>query len=165
MFSLICVWINGWLNNRQAGDLRRHRGHYDVNVMKCSCCFPPRGGYLIKPRRMEFAQSKPNFLMDRVQFRRKTPEEVLNPDVSIEGDDGWIIERLTAGCWSWSIGLENITWQKSGIVIMPILRSLVAPEVVLMTTFGSTSDDRVNIMMTLGFLVSFSVLVGFVVWE
>ena len=33
MFSLICVWINGWVNNREAGYLRRHRGHYDVNVM------------------------------------------------------------------------------------------------------------------------------------
>ena len=33
MFSLICVWINGWVNNGEAGDLRRHRGHYDVNVM------------------------------------------------------------------------------------------------------------------------------------
>ena len=35
MFSLICIWINGWVNNREAGDLRRHRGHYDVNVMIC----------------------------------------------------------------------------------------------------------------------------------
>ena len=33
MFSLICAWINDWVNNREAGDLRRHRGHYDVNVM------------------------------------------------------------------------------------------------------------------------------------
>ena len=33
MFSLICVWINGWVNNHEAGDLRRHCGHYDVNVM------------------------------------------------------------------------------------------------------------------------------------
>ena len=33
MFSLICVWINGWVNNHKAGDLRRHRGHYDVIVM------------------------------------------------------------------------------------------------------------------------------------
>ena len=32
-FSLICVWINGWVNNREAGDLRRDRGHYDVIVM------------------------------------------------------------------------------------------------------------------------------------
>ena len=34
MFSLICIWINGWVNNREAGDLRRHRGHYGVSVMK-----------------------------------------------------------------------------------------------------------------------------------
>ena len=33
MFSLICVWINGWVNNRGAGDLRRYRAHYDVTVM------------------------------------------------------------------------------------------------------------------------------------
>ena len=34
MFSLICAWINGWLNNGDAGDLRRHQVHYDVIVMK-----------------------------------------------------------------------------------------------------------------------------------
>ena len=33
MFSLICAWINRWVNNREAGDLRRHRAHYDVTVM------------------------------------------------------------------------------------------------------------------------------------
>ena len=33
MFSLICAWINGWVNNREAGDLRRHRAHHDVTVM------------------------------------------------------------------------------------------------------------------------------------
>ena len=33
MFSLICVWINGWVNNREAGYLRRYRAHYDVIVM------------------------------------------------------------------------------------------------------------------------------------
>ena len=33
MFSLICVWINDSVNNREAGDLRCHGGHYDVNVM------------------------------------------------------------------------------------------------------------------------------------
>ena len=33
MFSLICAWINGWVNNREAGDLRRHRAYYDVTVL------------------------------------------------------------------------------------------------------------------------------------
>ena len=33
MFSLISAWINEWVNNREAGDLRRHRDHYDVIVV------------------------------------------------------------------------------------------------------------------------------------
>ena len=33
MFSMICSLINGWVNNREAGDLRRHLAHYDVIVM------------------------------------------------------------------------------------------------------------------------------------
>ena len=41
MFSLICDWTNGWVNNRDAGDLRRRRAHYDVTVMQPSACSPP----------------------------------------------------------------------------------------------------------------------------
>ena len=33
MSSLVCTWINGWVNIREAGDLRRHCAHYDVIVM------------------------------------------------------------------------------------------------------------------------------------
>ena len=33
MLSLICAWINGWVNNSKAVDLRHHRAHYDVTVM------------------------------------------------------------------------------------------------------------------------------------
>ena len=33
VFYLICALINGWVNNREAGYLRRHRAHYDVTVM------------------------------------------------------------------------------------------------------------------------------------
>ena len=32
-FFFICAWINNCVNNREAGDLRRHRAHYDVTVM------------------------------------------------------------------------------------------------------------------------------------
>ena len=28
-----CSWIHGWVNNRDAGDLRRHRDGYDVTVI------------------------------------------------------------------------------------------------------------------------------------
>ena len=33
MFSLICAWINGYVNNREAGDLRCYHAHYDVTLM------------------------------------------------------------------------------------------------------------------------------------
>ena len=33
MFSLICARINGWVNNREAGDLIRHPAHCDVMHM------------------------------------------------------------------------------------------------------------------------------------
>ena len=33
MFSLIRPWINGWANSGEAGNLRRHRAHYDVTVI------------------------------------------------------------------------------------------------------------------------------------
>ena len=38
MFSLICAWTNGWVNNGEAGDLINHRAHYDVTVMVCVKC-------------------------------------------------------------------------------------------------------------------------------
>ena len=41
MFSFICVWMNGWVNNRAAGDLKCYRAHYDVIAMclikSCGC--------------------------------------------------------------------------------------------------------------------------------
>ena len=41
MFSLICAWINAWVNNCEAGDLRLHRTHYDVIAM----CWAVYSGY------------------------------------------------------------------------------------------------------------------------
>ena len=38
MVSLICAWINPWVNNGEAGDLRRHRAHYDISVMVYTWC-------------------------------------------------------------------------------------------------------------------------------
>ena len=37
MLSLICAWINGWVNNREAGDLRRHRRHCNDAVLIPAC--------------------------------------------------------------------------------------------------------------------------------
>ena len=34
MFSLLCAWTNGLVNNQNAISLRRNGAHYDVIVMK-----------------------------------------------------------------------------------------------------------------------------------
>ena len=33
MFSLIYAWTSSWANSQDAGDLRRHRAHYDIIVI------------------------------------------------------------------------------------------------------------------------------------
>ena len=38
MFSLICAWINAWVNNREAGDLTRYCAQCDVIVMQSPYC-------------------------------------------------------------------------------------------------------------------------------
>ena len=38
MFTLICARKNGWVNNGEAGDLRRYLAHYDVIVMVLWYC-------------------------------------------------------------------------------------------------------------------------------
>ena len=42
IFSLICAGINGWVNNSEAGDLRRHRAHNDVTLMSFWTILPPQ---------------------------------------------------------------------------------------------------------------------------
>ena len=52
VFSLICARINRWVNNREAGDVRHHRAHCDVNVMHetqaSPCCTSERNGLQLK---------------------------------------------------------------------------------------------------------------------
>ena len=50
MFPFICVWINGWVNNREAGDLRRTQAHYDVIVMVYLWQWSRCGGEIGNPR-------------------------------------------------------------------------------------------------------------------
>ena len=47
LFSLICTWINSWVNNGEADDLRPHRAHHDVAVMKVSTV--PADGQALLP--------------------------------------------------------------------------------------------------------------------
>ena len=46
MFSLIYACIKDWVNNREAGDFRRHRAHYDVILMSYCVCYSRGKGRL-----------------------------------------------------------------------------------------------------------------------
>ena len=35
MFSLICIWTNDWVHNRDPIDIRCHHAYYDFTVMNC----------------------------------------------------------------------------------------------------------------------------------
>ena len=51
MYILICAWINRWVNNREASDLRRHLAHYDVILMNIPYFFANVITYDIKYQR------------------------------------------------------------------------------------------------------------------
>ena len=56
-FPLIYNWINGWVNNRDAGDLRRHRAHYDVMWFMLWYCLPSESSALKVNQNREAAPS------------------------------------------------------------------------------------------------------------
>ena len=63
MFSLIYAWINGWVNSRGTGDLRRHRAHYGVSVMRKMClrCFKDQIKKCTHPSKKKWASLHDNF--------------------------------------------------------------------------------------------------------
>ena len=98
MFSLICVWINGWLNNRKAGDWRRHRGHYDVSVMPIPSMLP------------HWNARKHHRVNERMDGRMegRTLTKAMSPSDFVGGDDN----EVSNNCKSISI-LRHIVGNQS----------------------------------------------------
>ena len=53
---LICVRINGWVSNRDAGYLRRNRGHYDVTVMHSVNRGPDYQKFVLSPQHRDICK-------------------------------------------------------------------------------------------------------------
>ncbi|XP_013143888.1 PREDICTED: pyridoxine-5'-phosphate oxidase-like [Papilio polytes] len=53
------------------------------------------GGYIIRPRAVEFWQGQRDRLHDRIKFRKPTEGEVVDGKLLHEGDDGWVYQRLS----------------------------------------------------------------------
>lgn len=56
--------------------------------------FLKRGGYLLVPSEIEFWQGNDIRLHDRLRFRKPLENETLNTEHFVQGENGWIIERL-----------------------------------------------------------------------
>lgn len=54
-----------------------------------------RGGYIIRPRAVEFWQGQRDRLHDRIKFRRPKDGDNIDGDMLHEGEDGWVYERLS----------------------------------------------------------------------
>ena len=87
---LICAWIKGWINNREAGDLIRHRAHYTVFVMlalhstiNCGCqfqmgsisnssfvyCACSNVFDIIRPHDFKVSSHMPSKMWDKITYR------------------------------------------------------------------------------------------------
>ena len=78
MCSLICARINGWVNNREAGDLRRYPAHCDVIVMF-----------------MEFLY-RYKILLYQTLWSSGVPEKCISPP---KGWVEWVV-------WGWVVWLQ-----------------------------------------------------------
>ncbi|BFZ02286.1 hypothetical protein BsWGS_05325 [Bradybaena similaris] len=52
------------------------------------------GGFRVVPSRFEFWQGQTNRLHDRIVFRKPQDGEVIDPEFTHNGTDGWVYERL-----------------------------------------------------------------------
>ncbi|ETN61135.1 pyridoxamine 5'-phosphate oxidase [Anopheles darlingi] len=56
---------------------------------------PNWGGYLVRPRTIEFWQGQTNRLHDRIRFRKELKDgESVDGTLLHQGEDGWVYERL-----------------------------------------------------------------------
>ena len=103
MFSLICAWINRWVNNREAGDLRRYRAHYGVIVMVLDCCLPPTRSSGNRSRVISTEMLKISIPM--LCYSHISREQWVNSLAPgrFKWNFGWLIVKLTLVTDGWVI--------------------------------------------------------------
>ena len=93
IFSLVSTETIGWVSNRDAGDLRRHRAHYEVIVMRLLNGAPSNGNVPLTAYPIEYLDFFFNLPIDKMtyyfseinKFRRERPTFIqgwLNPSTT-----------------------------------------------------------------------------------
>ena len=113
MFSMICAWINGWINNRET-DLRRHHTHYDVTLMALEQILQLKNTWTLSSHNIEWTDYP-----KRMTWKYSLPPHI--PLCFITGPD-LVITIAKTKC-------ANLT--------------ILGPSLGEMTTNGVTNDDKV----------------------
>ena len=116
MFSMTFTRINGWVNNGEAGDLKRHRAHYDVTVMERNVCSEE----MIMWSRMQFLSGKAS----------STTNQLWSQVFKSYGAKIW--QLYPAPCKIGTSFDEITTWSKRGLdqpanVVSPVCLQLDFP--------------------------------------
>ena len=69
------AWINDWVNNREAGDLRRYRSHYVVIVMASDNANTDRG-ILIQKTKLGHSVLCQKFGYNGFKYNNRYPKEL-----------------------------------------------------------------------------------------
>ena len=85
VLSLICAWTNGWVNNRDAGYLKRHGVHYDVTVMRKSVCLDPRRWPSEETTRSSFRRLRFLKLTRPPSISNINPFPMVGPPANVHG--------------------------------------------------------------------------------
>ena len=121
MFSLICVWTNGGVNNLDAGDLRCHRAHYDFIVMccrklasKCKCDSFSRQVFLLQYKRHKNHNFNKETQSTINSLRPSDAYICVGKPTIIGSDNGLSPERrhYLNQCWNivnWALG-NKLQW-------------------------------------------------------
>ena len=104
IFSLIYAWTNCFANNREAGDLRRHRAHYAVTVMGfCLLCSQRQSSPAFYPSLTDhiYKRTKMN------PYRQKSLKYVVDPQflsdvISTLGSGDVYMSQQATGLHAWA---------------------------------------------------------------
>ena len=122
MFSLMWAWTNGWANNRDAGDMRRHRAHYDVTIMRQLFFFTEVS--VIRSFCLLFSYT------DWIPFQEQTPTDA-------------VLGGIFSKQWRYSISIHILVIIRADITkcILIIWLCFISPKISLLTL------SRVNVLI------------------